>query len=82
MGAAAMLIGAGILFGTLERAVERLAGPIIGLAGAGLAGLPSTMLASWHVLVPCALIHQAFLEGLCRALVSSWPVISSLVGAA
>ena len=80
-GAALMLIGTVIAFGHLERAVEQLAGPIIGAASVGLAALPSMTVAVWHALAPCALIHQAFVEGFFRVLVSSWPAILAIVGA-
>ncbi|PYT98299.1 MAG: hypothetical protein DMG38_16210 [Acidobacteria bacterium] len=44
--------------------------------------LPSILLAAWHLLQPCALVHLRFLDGLLRISVSWLPCVLALAGVA
>ena len=80
-GGALVALPLHILFANLDRVATQLRHPLGTTAGEALGILPSVLLATSHAVQDYALDHQAFLQGLLRALVSLWPLLLVLVGA-
>ena len=79
-GTAAGLAGAGMALGNLDCVVGHVACLLVSTACAGLATLPSVILATWQGLPVCGLVHESIIGQIFGVLVSSWPTILVIAG--
>ncbi len=80
--AALALSGLAGLAGSLDQVACHVSSFLGVPARAALETLPSILLASRHILQPCALGHLRLLEGLLQISISCWQVILTLAGVA
>jgi hypothetical protein len=82
LGAAILAIGFLLLFGNLDALEASVTGILGGSASSGLECLPALIVATSHAVQAYAFDHQGFLSVLQQILVSFWPLLLVMTGAA